>query len=79
MSLFDSLNIKQQQPAQMTPMQMLQAIKQNPVSVLQQAGFTIPDGMTDPEQMAQHLLSSGQVTQRRYNAAMQMARRVNHV
>ena len=73
MSLFDTLGNKGKQTAPMNPMQMLQALKQNPASMLRQRGLTIPDGMTDPQQMAQYLLSSGQISQRRYNAAMQAA------
>ena len=71
MSLFDSLKgERKQQPV--TPMQRLQELKQNPVSVLNQAGYNIPEGMTDPMQIAQHLVTSGQVTQKRYSQVMQM-------
>lgn len=75
MSIFDSLKLKPQQSAPMSPTQMLQALKQNPVNMLQQAGLNIPEGMTDPQQMVQHLLTSGQITQARYAQAMQAAGR----
>lgn len=70
MSLFDSLNSQPQQP--MNPMQRLQALKQNPASVLQQAGMNIPQGMNNPTQIIQYLLQSGQVQQNRYNQILSM-------
>lgn len=70
MSLFDKLGSAPQQP--MTPMQRLQALKQNPSSVLQQAGFNIPQGMNNPQQIIQHLIQSGQVPQNRYSQVLQM-------
>ena len=69
MSLFDSLNGKRQQ---VNPMQKLQELKQNPASVLQQAGFNIPGDMTDPNQITQYLLSSVQVSQNKYSQVLQM-------
>ena len=70
MSLFDSLNSHPQQP--MNPMQRLQALKQNPSGVLQQAGLNVPDGMNNPQQIIQHLIQSGQVPQNRYTQVLQM-------
>ena len=72
MSLFDSLASKPQQPQPMNPMQKLQELKQNPVNVLKQAGFNVPDGMNNPNQILQHLLQSGQVTQNRIAQIRQM-------
>ena len=69
MSLFDSLNGKH---TQANPMQKLQELKQNPASVLQQAGFNIPEDMKDPNQITQYLLSSGQVSQNKYSQVLQM-------
>ena len=69
MSVFDSL--KSQQPAQMNLMQQLQELKQHPASFLQKAGYNIPDGMVDPTQITQHLLTSGQIPQSRYAQLMQ--------
>ena len=70
MSLFDSLSSQPQQP--MTPMQRLQLLKQNPSGMLQQAGFNVPQGMNNPQQIIQHLIQSGQVPQNRYTQVLQM-------
>lgn len=72
MSLFDSLASKPQQPQPMNPMQKLQELKQNPANVMKQAGFNVPEDMHDPNQIIQHLLQSGQVTQSRIAQARQM-------
>ena len=74
MGLFDRLS----QPAQgqqMTPDMMRQeigSIKANPGSYLSQHGFNIPDGMTDPRQITQHLLQTGQVGGGRLQQVMRM-------
>lgn len=67
MSIFDQLG----QSSPQNPMQMLQQIRQNPAAVLQRAGLNIPGGLTNPQQILQHLMQSGQVTQQRYQQAMQ--------
>lgn len=69
MGLFDQLG------QQNNPMQMLQQIRQNPAAILQRAGLNIPSGMSDPQQIIQHLMQSGQVSQQRYQQAMQMMRK----
>ena len=51
--------------------QMLNQIKQNPMAVLSQR-FNIPQNMNDPNQIIQHLLNTGQITQQQVNNAMQM-------
>lgn len=57
---------------QMTPQQALQQIKTNPVSMLKQAGFNVPDNIAnDPNAMIQHLVQSGQVPQSRLQNIMQ--------
>lgn len=56
----------------MNPMQMLNALKSDPVSVLRSRGLNIPDGMNNPNQIIQHLLQSGQIPQARYQQAVQM-------
>lgn len=68
MSLFDRIG---QQPAQgqpMTQQQMMQMqqraiedIKKDPHGMIQRAGLNVPENMTDPRQMAQYLIDSGQV------------------
>lgn len=55
------------------PMQMLQQLQQNPVQVLRQAGLNVPDNLSNPNDIIQHLMNSGQVSQQRYEQARQMA------
>ena len=55
----------------MNILQMVNQIKQNPMAVLSQR-FNIPQNMNDPNQIIQHLLNTGQVTQQQVNNAMQM-------
>lgn len=67
MSIFDSLG-GQQQTAQGTQnRQQLQQARQqfnaDPVGILRNCGLSIPDGMTDPRQIAMYLLQSGQIGQ----------------
>lgn len=70
MSLFDQIG------QQMNPMQMLGQLRSNPAAVLQQAGLNIPAGVTNPQQIVQHLIQSGQVGQGRLMQAQQMASRM---
>jgi len=56
--------------------EMLQQIKSNPAAFLAQKGINIPQGMTDPTAILNHLVSSGRVSQNQINAAMQMGRRI---
>ena len=74
MSLFDNLGM--QQP--MNPIQMLGQLRQNPAGVLKQAGFNIPSGINNPQQIVNYLLQSGQVGQGRLAKAQQMASRFGH-
>lgn len=62
----------------MNPFSLLQAIaqiKQNPIAVLGQR-FNIPQNLNNPNDIIQHLLNTGQVTQEQvnqeYNQVMQM-------
>lgn len=57
----------------MNPMQMLQQLRQNPIQMLRQAGLNVPDNLNDPNQIIQHLMNSGQISQQRYEQARQMA------
>ena len=70
MSLFEQLKNGQQN--QQNPAQVLQQIKNNPAEFLKQAGFTVPEGVNNPQQIITHLLQSGQVQQSRYAQVMQM-------
>lgn len=49
----------------------LNQFKQNPVAMLSRK-YKIPQDMNDPNQILQHLLNSGQVTQEQVNRVMQM-------
>lgn len=52
---------------------MVQQIKSDPISFLQSKGVSIPSNMTNPNDIIQHLMNTGQVSQERYNQAFQMA------
>ncbi len=54
-------------------MGMLTQLKQNPIALLGKAGFNIPTGLNDPQQIIQHLTQSGQINQNMLNQAQQMA------
>jgi hypothetical protein len=60
---------------QFNPMQMLQMMKQNPLQMLQRAGYKLPQGMamTDPNAIINYLQQSGQLPQERLNQIMQSA------
>lgn len=55
------------------PFQMLQQLKANPLQFLRQAGYNVPNNLTDPNAIIQHLMNSGQITQQRYDQARQIA------
>lgn len=57
-------------------MQMVQQIRSNPMQFIQRAGFRIPQNMTDPNAIIQHLMQTGQVSQQRYNQAFQTAQQL---
>ena len=73
MSLFDNLGAKNQQAA--NPMQVLTQLKQNPADFISKAGFNVPQGMNNPQQIINHLMQSGQVSQSKYNQVLQMLKR----
>ena len=58
-------------PTPMNPMQLLSQMKSDPMSVLGQK-FNIPTGMNDPNQIIQHLINTGQVSQQQVNTIMGM-------
>ena len=70
MGIFDSIG-DQQQP-QVDMRQEIGNIKANPGSYLKGRGFNIPDGMSDPKQITQYLLQSGQVGGSRLQQVMRM-------
>lgn len=54
-------------------MQMLPGLKQNPISALQSAGFNIPNNLSNPQQIVQYLMQSGQINQGQLDYAQKMA------
>lgn len=54
-----------------SPIDVLEQFKQNPLAILGQR-YNIPQGMTDPNQILQHLLNTNQVSQDQVNRVMQM-------
>lgn len=54
-----------------------QGFMKNPAQAVQQR-LGIPQGMTDPDKMIQHMMSTGQLTQEQYNAARSAAGRIQN-
>lgn len=50
---------------------MISQFRQNPMQMLMQK-YKIPQNINNPQEIIQHLLNSGQVTQDQVNRAMQM-------
>ena len=48
-----------------------QAFVNNPMEYLMRARFNVPSNVTDPSQIIQHLLLTGQISQDQYNKAYQ--------
>lgn len=57
------------------PLQKLGEFKRNPAGILNSVGYKIPQGMNDPNQIVNHLMSSGQLNNTRFGQIQQMARR----
>lgn len=57
----------------LNPMTILAQLKQNPMAMLQKAGFNVPANLNNPQAIVQHLMNSGQITQDQVNRAQQMA------
>lgn len=66
MSIYDNLNQPNRQQA-------LEQLKANPHDMLAKAGLNIPNNMNDPQQIINHLLQSGQVSNPRLQMAQRMA------
>lgn len=47
-------------------------LRQDPSGVLRQAGFNVPGNLSNPQQIVQHLMQTGQVPQNRMAQVMQM-------
>lgn len=69
MSLFDKLGST---PPRADMRQELVNIKSDPVGYIKSRGKSIPDGMTDPGQIARYLLQSGQVGNNTFQSAIQL-------
>ena len=54
--------------------QMVMQARSNPMAIISQR-FNIPQNIQKPQDMVQHLLDSGQITQEQLNQTMQMSRR----
>lgn len=52
-------------------MNLYQQFRSNPMRILQ-SRFNIPQNMNNPNEIVQHLLNTGQVTQQQVNQVMQM-------
>lgn len=50
---------------------MILQARQNPMAIISQR-FNIPQNIQKPQDMVQHLLDSGQITQEQLNGAMRM-------
>lgn len=50
---------------------MITQFKSNPMQALMQR-YNIPQNMSNPQEIVQHLLNTGQVTQQQVNGAMQL-------
>ena len=61
MSFFDAMRQRQTGHGQSGMQAELGNIKADPSGYLKDRGFTIPDGMTDPKAITQHLLQTGQI------------------
>ncbi len=50
---------------------MLSQLKSNPMQILSQR-FNLPQNLNNPQDIIQHLINSGQISQDQVNQAMQM-------
>jgi len=55
------------------PMAMLTQLKQNPMALLQRAGYNVPSNLNSPQAIIQYLTQTGQINQQMLNQAQQMA------
>ena len=72
MSIFDNIGRPNAPNVLPNAQSALQQIMRDPAGVLKQRGLSIPTGMTNPQQIINHLVQSGQVPQNRLTQAMQM-------
>ena len=67
------MNPLYQKMNQNNPLNMVHEIKNNPAQFLATRGVNIPGGMNNPNDILNHLMSTGKVSQGRYNQAVNMA------
>ena len=74
MGIFDRLGQRpdQHQPTREEMQTEIGNIKANPVSYLHSRGYEIPVDMSDPRQITQHLLRTGQIGGNRLQQVMRM-------
>ena len=70
MSLFHPEGRAPAQAGQFDPRKKLQEMQAHPSAVLAQAGFSVPEDMTDPQRIINHLLETGQIDQNGFTSAM---------
>lgn len=72
--LINNVAPARQQPGQTNPLQFMGRFMQNPLGALRASGYSIPNGMSDPRQIADHLIFSGQLGRGKLGQLQQMAR-----
>lgn len=63
-----------QSVAPQNPLQYMSQFMQNPLGALRASGYSIPDGINDQRQIANHLISSGQLGRGKLGQLQNMAR-----
>lgn len=56
-------------------LQMVSQLKSNPREMLAKR-FNLPQNTSNPNDILQHLMNTGQVSQEQYNRALQMAKQI---
>lgn len=73
MSIFDRIGGQRGGiPQNQSPQQIIAQIKRDPTATLAQAGIDIPQGMTDAEQVLNHMLNGNQLKPGVRQAALRM-------
>ena len=57
-------------------MQMVQEVKNDPVSFLKERGYNIPENMNDPRSIVNYLVQSGQIGNQKMQMAQQILQRM---
>ena len=72
MGFFQNLGRQEQRPTARDPMQMMKDLKARPSGFMKEAGYNVPESMSDPQQIVNHLMQTGQLPQNRLTRAMQI-------